>query len=172
MKLKIIAAGLIFLFSGLSFVNAQSAKKSKTAKIKMIDLNDAKYSGTTLDGILKKYKGQVIYLDFWASWCGPCKREMPYSQKLKKELAGQDIAFIYMSTDKNPDKWKEMIDQLQITGDHYRLSQSLKQEVYTRFNLQYIPRYILINKDGKVADENAKRPSDPLVTGDIDKLLM
>ena len=163
---------MIFLFSGLTMVNAQSAQKAKAAKTKMVDLNDAKYSGATLDGILKKYKGQVIYLDFWASWCGPCKREMPYSQELKKKLAGQDVAFVYMSTDKNATKWKEMVDQMDITGEHYRLNQSIKQEVFERFNLQYIPRYILINKEGKVADDNAKRPSDPLVANDIDKLLM
>jgi hypothetical protein len=48
----------------------------------------------------------------------------------------------------------------------------VKQEIVERFNLQYIPRYVLINKEGKVADDNAKRPSDPMVESDIDKLLL
>jgi thiol-disulfide isomerase/thioredoxin len=126
----------------------------------------------SFDDVLKKYKGQVIYLDFWASWCGPCKKEMPYSQNLKKEYEGKDIAFVYISTDKNGASWLNMIDNLEISGHHYRANPDVRMEIVERFNLQYIPRYILINKDGKVADANAKRPSDPMVKGDINKLLL
>lgn len=175
MKNRILVLAILFFLAG-SIAYAQSSPSKVTSnkhfKPKIVDLNDAKYQGKSLDDILKKYKGKVVYLDFWASWCGPCKKEMPHSQKVKKEVQGKDVAFVYISTDKNATKWKAMIDQLQISGDHYRANPEVRNQIVQRFNLQYIPRYVLINKNGKVADENAKRPSDPILIKDIEKLLM
>jgi len=171
----LIAFFLVFLMSATMVTGQSSDSKANdksASKTKIVDLNDEKHQKMSLDDVLKKYKGQVIYLDFWASWCGPCKKEMPYSQELKKEYAGKDIAFVYISTDKNGSSWQNMIDNLEISGFHYRASPDVKMEIVERFNLQYIPRYVLINKDGKVADANAKRPSDPMVKGDINKLLL
>jgi thiol-disulfide isomerase/thioredoxin len=174
MKKKIFLLGTLFtLFSAI--INAQSGSnpelKSNKLDAKIIDLDNGEYHSLSLDDVLKKYEGKVIYLDFWASWCGPCRHEMPYSQKLKKELSGKDVAFVYISTDQNATKWKNMIDQLQITGDHYRASIPVRDEIVKEFNLQYIPRYILIDKMGKVINQNARRPSDPLVKKDIEALL-
>ena len=165
---------MIVLMFGISTLSAQSdkEKKAKNKSLKMVDLNEEKNIAVSLDDVLKKYKGKVVYLDFWASWCGPCKKEMPYSTQLKDKLKGQDVAFVYISTDKNAASWQGMIDQLELKGDHYRASNKVKQEIVERFNLQYIPRYVLLNKEGKVADDNAKRPSDPAVMNDIDKLLL
>jgi len=175
MKQRILILSILFLLTGV-FTQAQSGPSNKINDVsfnaKVVDLNDAKYEAKSLDNILKKYKGKVVYLDFWASWCGPCKREMPYSQNVKKDFADEDVAFVYISTDKNSEKWRNMINQLQISGDHYRASPKVRNDIIKRFNLQYIPRYVLINKDGKVADENAKRPSDPILIKDIEKLLM
>lgn len=171
----LITSFLVFMLSVATVMgqsNDSKANKSTTGKTKIVDLNDEKNQKMSFDDVLKKYKGQVVYLDFWASWCGPCKKEMPYSQELKKKYAGDDVAFVYFSTDKNGSSWKNMIDNLEISGFHYRASPDVKMEIVERFNLQYIPRYILINKDGKVADANAKRPSDPMVKGDIDRLLL
>ena len=167
MKTKISFLVLLLFFTTTLVLNAQTSDKAK-----LVDMNEEKHSSKSLDDILKKYKGKVVYLDFWASWCGPCKREMPYSTQLKKKYNGKDVVFVYISTDKNASKWEMMIDQMGLAGDHYRASNKIRMELFERFNLQYIPRYMLINRDGKVADDNAKRPSDPMISGDIDKLLL
>lgn len=175
MKNTVLILIISLLFAG-NLAIAQSSPSNKASinniKPKVIDLNDAKYQGKSLNSVLKKYKGKVIYLDFWASWCGPCKKQMPYSKKLKEEFEGKEVAFVYISTDKNASKWTAMIDQLQISGEHYRASPEVRNQIVQQFNLQYIPRYVLINKEGKVADENAKRPSDPAIITDIKKLLL
>ena len=163
MKTKSILITLL-IFSSLSFTIGQpksdfDKKPSQSLQVSIYDLGSEKYGNLSL------------YLDFWASWCGPCKREMPYSQKLKKELNGKDVAFVYISTDNNTDKWKAAIDQLQINGIHYRANPKVRNQIIQRFNLQYIPRYILIDKSGKVVDENANRPSNPQTKQDIEKLL-
>jgi thiol-disulfide isomerase/thioredoxin len=174
MKIKLSLLSFVFVFLGILSTTAQSTTENKPKKTKftIVDLNDEKHASLSLNDVLKKYKGSVIYLDFWASWCGPCKKEMPYSSKLKEEYKGKDVVFVYMSTDKNAAQWESMIAQLEITGENYRASNKVKQEIVEQFNLQYIPRYVLINKEGKVADANAKRPSDPMVKSDINKLLL
>ena len=158
---------IILLFSTLSFGQNKSAELQKT----IIDLNDEQFANTTFDDILIKYEGKVIYLDFWASWCGPCKKEMPYSHKLQETFLGKDVVFVYMSSDKTASPWVSAVDRLDLTGEHYRSSYSVKQDYATRFNVRYIPRYVLINKKGEVVDDNAKRPSNPAVVNDIEALL-
>jgi thiol-disulfide isomerase/thioredoxin len=136
-----------------------------------VDLADEQYANTSLDDILAKYKGNVIYLDFWASWCNPCRQEMPYSLELQKKYQGKNVVFLYMSTDKNAQAWEDMVAKLKLTGINYRASEAVLQQIYNQFNLQYIPRYVLIDKNGKVVNDNAKRPSDPAAVADINKLL-
>jgi thiol-disulfide isomerase/thioredoxin len=156
-----------------SFSQQAAAVSGSNAAIKteIVDLDDAQYASTSLNDVLAKYKGKVIYLDFWASWCNPCRKEMPYSLELQKKYTGKDVVFLYMSTDKNAKAWEDMVKQLQLTGMNYRASNAVKQQIYNQFNLQYIPRYILIDKKGKVVDADAKRPSDPATVTDINKLL-
>ncbi|MCF6170353.1 MAG: TlpA family protein disulfide reductase [Bacteroidales bacterium] len=147
------------------------AQNSATIATDIVDLNDPKYSNESFQSILDEYKGKVVYLDFWASWCGPCKREMPYSQKLQEKFKGKDVVFLYFSVDRNGQPWRNMIDQLTLTGQHYRANASVHQELNQQFNVRSIPRYILIDKNGEVVSANALRPSNPSVVQEINKLL-
>jgi len=168
MKKIIATIAIAILMSTTSGVFAQASSSLKT-DIK--DLNEAQYSNETFNSILDQYKGKVVYLDFWASWCGPCKKEMPYSQNLQEEFKGQDVVFLYLSVDRNAQQWLSMIEKLQITGEHYRANSDVHQELNAQFNVRSIPRYVLIDKKGKVVSANATRPSNPAVVDEIKKLL-
>lgn len=137
----------------------------------MINLMDPEYTDVTFQDVLDLYKGQVIYLDFWASWCRPCKNEMPHSAKLKEKLKGKDVVFVYMSSDQNEAAWRKAVNELNIVGENFRTNKNVYQGYNSLLNVRYIPRYVLINKEGKIVDENAKRPSHPEIINDIEKLL-
>ena len=108
---------------------------------------------------LADFKGKVVYLDFWASWCKPCLGEMPHSKTLKEKFADQkDVAFIYVSIDDNEDAWRKMVDKKQIEGIHL-WSQGWGSEAPIAYNVKYIPRYVLVAKDGTIIDANTSRPS-------------
>ena len=127
----------------------------------LYNLDDDELLELTFDDVLEKYKGNVIYLDFWASWCGPCKAEMPNSAKLSKKLAAEDVVFLYVSTDKDAEAWKRMIRIMQLHGTHYRLGKNTRKPVFETFGIKYIPHYVIFDKEGNMVKNNMTRPSDP-----------
>ena len=139
----------------------------------LTNLNSRPYSGFTFDDLLEKYKGKVVYLDFWASWCGPCRGEMPYSLELQEAMKDKDVVFVYISSDQDSLAWEKYIKILQITGDHYLVNPGIREDVYrNRFSIRYIPRYMLFDKKGMVVDTNAARPSEAkAIAARIEELL-
>jgi thiol-disulfide isomerase/thioredoxin len=113
---------------------------------------------------LSDFKGKVVYIDFWATWCGPCVAEIPHSKKLKEKFAGNDsIVFMYVSVDNedNVDGWKSFIRKKGLTGVQLISRDGGKEDrVGERYGLQYIPRFVLVDKNGKVAYGQAPAPSD------------
>jgi len=140
---------LLLITGSMAYSQQASTVASSEIKTILVDLASEQNASTSLDDVFAKYKGKVIYLDFWASWCNPCRKEMPYSLELQKKYQGKDVVFLYMSTDKNAQAWTDMVSQLKLTGMNYRASDAVKQQIYNQFNLQYIPRYVLIDKNGK-----------------------
>lgn len=122
--------------------------------------------------ILSKYKGKIILLDFWASWCIPCRTEMPYTRQIIKEYKGKDIVFINISTDKDIDRWLKANKEEDLDDEHSFLLLNASQAPFTkRYEINSIPRYILIDREGKVVNEDAPRPSDKELLNKINNLL-
>ncbi|OFY51784.1 MAG: hypothetical protein A2W85_08980 [Bacteroidetes bacterium GWF2_41_31] len=161
----------ILLVGMTAFSQQSNATQALPEGAHLVNLRDADNAGMGFNDILAKYKGKVIYVDFWASWCGPCRGEMPHSATMKKQLKGKDVVFIYISSDQDAAKWEGMIKQLQITGDHYLASQKVHQEYNQLLNVRTIPRYILVDRKGNIVNTNASRPSNAATTVEIEKLL-
>ena len=109
------------------------------------------------------FKGKYVYVDMWASWCGPCCREVPHLQALEKEFEGSDIVFVSISTDADADSWKAKLKELDMHGNQLhdrdgKLSQIL--------NVGGIPFFVVYDKEGKLHTYGALRPSmgEPLRT--------
>lgn len=131
-------------------------------------MNDATHVRTALqvssdkffDELMKPYKGKVVYIDFWAPWCGPCMSEMPNSKELKKELAGKEVVFLYIGLSCTKQSWENTIKDKGIEGEHYFANDKDGKLLSEKFNISGIPHYVLVDKTGKVVDDRAMRPGD------------
>jgi thiol-disulfide isomerase/thioredoxin len=122
--------------------------------------------------LIGKYNGKVVYIDFWATWCGPCKQEIPYSKILSDHFNGQDVIFLNLCCYSDKKSWESLIKSEQMTGDHYLLSADENNILWKIFNIHGVPTYDLIDKEGKIINKDAPRPSEgPTTIAAIDKLL-
>lgn len=131
-----------------------------------IDITFADVEGNTHR--LSEFKGKILYLDFWATWCGPCKQESPYFEKMSKEYAGKDIVFIPISTDTNHKAW---LNYLNAHAKELKQYNCIDPKLHSEWAIFYIPRFVLIDKDFNIVDAYAPRPSEAAAKTLIDSLL-
>jgi|GEM_PF-2529947 len=99
--------------------------------------------------IIKKYKGKVIYVDFWATWCGPCRANIEEVAPLKDELKDENIAFVYITDGSSPiETYKSMAPG--IKGEHFRVTSDQWNYLLSKFKISGIPHHVLVNKKGEV----------------------
>lgn len=112
---------------------------------------------------LEDFAGKYVYIDVWATWCGPCKREIPSLKELEEDYKGKNIAIISMSIDelKDKKKWQAFVIEEELKGVQIFAENAWKSDFITAFEVKSIPRFILIGPDGIVVDPDAPRPSDP-----------
>ncbi len=121
------------------------------------------------DVTLSELQGKKVYVDVWATWCGPCIREIPHLKELEAELHEENIEFVSVSIDKEADKekWMKFVEEKELKGVQLMADGAWKSDVVTEYNIQGIPRFLLIDEEGKILSANAKRPSDPEIKADL-----
>lgn len=105
---------------------------------------------------LSQFSGKITVIDFWATWCGPCKAEIPYWGKLEEQY-GKDINFLSISVWDDLEKWKKMAAELKQTNTMFLSKEAIDQ--IKPFKINSIPRYIVVDKDQKIISIDAPRPS-------------
>ena len=113
------------------------------------------------------FKGYYVYIDLWASWCGPCCREVPHLQALEKELQNPNVKFVSISIDKNEKAWKAKMKALNMHG-HQLLNQD--NSLGEALNVRGIPYFLIYDKEGKLYMSNAPRPSHPQLKNLLEEL--
>lgn len=110
---------------------------------------------------LSDLKGKYVYIDVWATWCGPCIAEIPSLKKVEKQYHGKDIQFLSISIDKEDayEKWKEMITEKELGGIQLLADNNWDSQFVQDFMIKGIPRFILLDKEGNIINANAPRPS-------------
>lgn len=122
----------------------------------------------TIDHVLKQYYGKIVVLDLWATWCGDCIKGMPKLKALQNQ--NPDVEFVYFSMDKSNEAWKKGIEKYEIAGNHYFIGNNWKSDFTTSIDLNWIPRYIIIDQAGNIANYYAVSAEDPKVQSTINDL--
>jgi thiol-disulfide isomerase/thioredoxin len=120
---------------------------------------------------LKVNRFRPIYIDFWASWCGPCIKEFPASQRLIEQYKGR-VAFVFLSLDDDIEAWRAAMKKYGLQQPHaYHFRIGPQSDAATLLTVESIPRYVLVDKRGNFVDIHAKRPGDPELIKDLERLL-
>ncbi len=134
------------------------------------------FTATTLDGkeiSLADLKGKIVYIDVWATWCGPCKAEIPASKDLQKVFEKNDqVVFLNVSVDSRKSDWEKFFKNDESwKGLHVIIPSEKINSLYQTYKLHGVPDYILIDQAGNIVTIKAPRPSTGLVAQEINKLL-
>lgn len=129
------------------------------------DLNGNKI---TFRDLIGKHKGKPIVIDVWASWCPDCIKGFPELKDLQKNYS--ETAYVFLSLDISKDKWKDAIEKYDLKGDHYYLNEKMKDEFGTSIDLDWIPRYIVVDPQGTIALKKAIVANDTLLINTLNKI--
>ncbi|NND87772.1 MAG: TlpA family protein disulfide reductase [Flavobacteriaceae bacterium] len=120
---------------------------------------------------LKDLMGKFVYVDVWATWCAPCKAEIPALKELEHDYKDENIAFVSMSIDddrthggswdKAKEDWKAMVNDMNLGGIQIYAPKGWESDFVKNYRIKGIPRFILIDPQGNIVDASAPRPSDP-----------
>ncbi|MBL0736015.1 TlpA family protein disulfide reductase [Flavobacterium sp. GN10] len=156
-------------FSNERYESAYKASKLNGKPSPQFDYENYKGGKTKLSDL----KGKYVYIDLWATWCAPCRAEIPYLQKIEEKYNGKNIEFVSISIDKAKDneKWKKFVIDKKLGGVQLFADKDWESEFVVNYGVTGIPRFILIDPQGNILKSDASRPSDPELDKQLSALL-
>ncbi len=136
-------------------------------------LINGKKEKLTFAALLSKSKSKLIYVDFWASWCIPCREAMPESKLLREKYKGKEISFVYLSIDRSFDAWQKAsaFEKLNTYPENYLVVNPSTSGYLKNLKVEDIPRYLLFRRDGTLEDAHAPDPGSNELHKRIEKML-
>lgn len=141
---------------------ANKYKKQNSLDIAFLDSRtneEREITGDFWNELKEKYKEKVVYVDIWATWCGPCKVQIPHAIELHEYFKGKDIAFVNLCLASNKNEWQKMIKNNSIKGDNYFFNKPQTQLLIDKLKFPGYPTYLIIDQQGNTVNNNAPRPS-------------
>jgi thiol-disulfide isomerase/thioredoxin len=158
---------LVIAFATFSCTsNAQKTSFSNVALSETLLAKDG--SQVAFKDIIKKQKGKTTVIEVWASWCGDCVKAMPKVKELQANHP--EVAYTFISMDKTSDKWLAGIEKHELKGDHYMANDQMKGVFGQAIDLNWIPRYIILDKTGKIVLYRAIETDFELIDATLNKL--
>lgn len=171
MRKKISYFYFIFLI-GIFVVQAQKIPQSdktifspEALEQKIVNKNG---EIVTLSQVLEQNKGKVTVFDIWATWCKDCIEGLPQLKNLQQN--NPDVNFVFLSVDKKEEAWKNGIDKYEIVGQHYWFDSGWKNEFNNYIDLNWVPRYLILDQNGNIAKYYAVKSDDPTIQATLDQL--
>lgn len=154
---------IVFLFVLFSYTSGQACEEPEMQQdtlkpgMKSPDFRYRDVNGKVVS--LKDFRKKYVYIDLWATWCGPCCGELPFLKELEKKFHGRNIAFVSISCDENRRMWQNFVKKNKLEG--VQLNNEGNQKFFEAYGVEGIPRFILLDKKGKIINPDMTRPSDP-----------
>jgi len=150
MKNLLVAFAFFAGFISLSAQEAPSEIKTNFDEASLQQtVEDLEGNVHTIGEILEKHKGKIIYIDIWASWCPDCIKGLPKLEDVQKQYP--ELVYLFLSLDRKQEAWKKAIDKYQLKGEHYWFHTEWKNNFTDYIGLNWIPRYMLVDQEGKIA---------------------
>ena len=184
--MKKIFLAIVVLFTFFSCNNSEK-KNNEVKTIESVELEDSLKENRPIDLVkapdfsladingkrfdLSDFKGKYVYMDIWATWCGPCKVQIPFMKQLEEEFRDAPIHFVSISVDSEDDKpvWAKMVRENEMSG--VQLFAGRENNFGYDYKIQYIPTFIILDKDGNIMNPSAPAPMD-YQTGEINTELV
>ncbi len=154
--MKSLLIAVFFLVASCSVAQDKENFSEKALNDIMISQEGTKVS---FSEIINTYKGKKVVIDVWASWCGDCVKGMPKVKKLQEEYS-TDVVYLFLSLDKTESSWKKGIERYDVVGEHFFISSGWKGDFCSSIDLDWIPRYMVVNEQGKITLFKATKATD------------
>jgi thiol-disulfide isomerase/thioredoxin len=154
----------------ISIINGAHSKRMLLAPGK----HAPTFTLTGIDGkeySLSDFTGNLVYIDFWATWCRPCREQIPHFAKVKELYVGKPIVFVAISVDDDIEAWKKMVNEQGLKGIQVHADKAWSSDVVKNYQIKGIPTFVLIDQTGNIIEYNAPRPSSTDLTMLIDKYI-